>query len=143
MAHIVSFSIPSYHQTNPCSSCLVLSSPADCREKCACVTLHAVSLVSYHGGGGGFSAPGGRTAPSCAFFLKWQQQRAADADPILEMLKSRKKVNHPRPLAGQLKPLEDALLRHIFEQREQGITVHTIASPPSLTPSRSSLGKAP
>ncbi len=37
-----------YHQTNPCSSCLVLSSPADCREKCACVTPHAVSLVSLH-----------------------------------------------------------------------------------------------
>ena len=39
------------------------------------------------------------------------------------MLKSKRKVNHPGPLAGQLKPLEGALLRHIFEQREQGITV--------------------
>ena len=59
-----------------------------------------------------------------SLFLKWQQQRAADADPILEMLKSKRKANHPGPLAGQLKPLEGALLRHIFEQREQGITVH-------------------
>ena len=58
-----------------------------------------------------------------SLFLKWQQQRAADADPILEMLKSKRKANHPGPL-GQLKPLADALLRHIFEQREQGITVH-------------------
>ena len=60
-----------------------------------------------------------------SLFLKWQQQQAADADPILEMLKSKRKANHPGPLAGQLKPLEGALLRHIFEQREQGITVHT------------------
>jgi hypothetical protein len=47
------------------------------------------------------------------------------------MLKSRRKANHPGPL-GQLKPLADALLRHIFEQREQGITVHTfdLDSPP-------------
>ena len=39
------------------------------------------------------------------------------------MLKSRRKTNHPGPLAGQLEPLEDTLLRHVFEQREQGITV--------------------
>ena len=59
-----------------------------------------------------------------SLFLKWQQQRAADADPILEMLKSKRKANHPGPL-GQLKPLADALLRHIFEQRKQGINVET------------------
>ena len=29
-----------------------------------------------------------------SLFLKWQQQRAADADPILEMLKSKRKANH-------------------------------------------------
>jgi hypothetical protein len=58
-----------------------------------------------------------------SLFVRWQQ-RASDADPILEMLKSRRKANHPGPL-GQLKLLADALLRHVFEQREQGITVHT------------------
>ncbi len=53
-----------------------------------------------------------------SLFLKWQQQQAAGADPILKMLKSRRKVNQPGLLAGQLKPLKDALLRHIFEQRK-------------------------
>jgi hypothetical protein len=53
-----------------------------------------------------------------------RQQQAADADPILAMLKSKRKGNHAGPLR-QLKPLEHALLRHVFEQREQGITVQT------------------
>ena len=57
-----------------------------------------------------------------SLFVRWQQQRAADNDPILVMLKSKRKANHPGPI-GQLKHLEDALLRFIFEQREQGITV--------------------
>jgi len=35
------------------------------------------------------------------------------------------KANHPGPI-GQLKHLEHALLRHVFENREQGITVHTL-----------------
>jgi len=59
-----------------------------------------------------------------SLFLKWQQQRASDADPNLKILNSRRKANHPGPL-GQMKPLADALLRHIFEQHEQGITVQT------------------
>jgi hypothetical protein len=58
-----------------------------------------------------------------SLFLKWQHQQASSADPILKMLKSRRKANHPGPL-GQLKLLKDALLRHVFDQREQGITVH-------------------
>ncbi len=58
-----------------------------------------------------------------SLFVRWQQQRAADNDPILAMLKSKRKANHPGPPIGQLKHLEDALLRFIFEQREQGITV--------------------
>ena len=41
------------------------------------------------------------------------------------MLKSRRKANRQGPLAGQLKPLEDTLPRHIFEQCKQGITMHT------------------
>ena len=40
------------------------------------------------------------------------------------MLNSKRKANCAGPI-GQLKPLEHALLRHIFEQREQGMTVHT------------------
>jgi hypothetical protein len=57
---------------------------------------------------------------------KWQQQQAADVDPILTMLKSKKKSIHPGPL-GQLKPLENALLWYVFEQHEQGINVNTLS----------------
>jgi hypothetical protein len=42
------------------------------------------------------------------------------------MLKSRRKANCAG-LLRQLKPLEDALLWYVFEQREQGITVTTLA----------------
>ena len=58
--------------------------------------------------------------------MKWQQQRAADVDPILTMLRSKKKSIHPEPL-GQLKPLENALLWYVFEQREQGINMNTLS----------------
>ncbi len=55
--------------------------------------------------------------------VKWRLQRAAKANPIMAMLKSKRKAKHAGPL-GQLKSLEQALLRHIFEHREQGMTVH-------------------
>jgi hypothetical protein len=61
---------------------------------------------------------------SHSLFVRWQQQRAADVDPILAMLKSKRKAAHAGPL-GQLKPLEQVLLRYIFERREQGVSVHT------------------
>ncbi len=56
--------------------------------------------------------------------MKWQQQQAADVDSILAMMNSKRKAYCAGPL-GQLKPLEHTLLRHVFEQREQGITMHT------------------
>ena len=59
-----------------------------------------------------------------SLFVKWQQQQAAEVDPILAMLNSKRKAAHAG-LLGQLKPLEQLLLRHIFEHREQGMTVHT------------------
>jgi hypothetical protein len=68
--------------------------------------------------------------------VKWRQQRAADVDPILVMLKSKRKAAHAGPL-GQLKPLEQVLLRHIFEHREQGMSVHTfdlVVKASSLSP---------
>ena len=52
------------------------------------------------------------------------------------MLKSKRKAAHAGPL-GQLKPLEQLLLRHIFEHREQGISVHTlnlVVKAPSFSP---------
>ena len=56
--------------------------------------------------------------------MKWRQQRAADVDPTLAMLKSKRKAAHSG-LLGQLKPLEQVLLRYIFKHCEQGMTVHT------------------
>ena len=61
-----------------------------------------------------------------SLIVKWQQDRASNADPILAVLKSKKKSMHPGPL-GQLKSLEDTLLRYVFEQREQGINVNTLS----------------
>ena len=56
--------------------------------------------------------------------MKWQQQQADDDDPILAMLKSKRKASCTGSL-GQLKSLEDTLLRYIYEQRKLGITVQT------------------
>jgi hypothetical protein len=47
-------------------------------------------------------------------------------NPIKALLKNKKKSIHPGPL-GQLKPLEEALLRYIFEQRRQGIEISTLS----------------
>jgi len=52
------------------------------------------------------------------------------------MIKSKRKAAHAG-LLGQLKPLEQLLLRHIFEHREQGMTVHTfdlVVKASSLSP---------
>ena len=68
---------------------------------------------------------GSQTTRRFAFaFCEVGQQQATDVDPILAMLKSKRKVVHARPL-GQLKPLEQVLLRYIFEHRKQGMSVHT------------------
>jgi len=61
-----------------------------------------------------------------SLLAKWQQQQAADDDPILAMLKSKKKANLPGPI-GQLKPIENILLQFVFEQREQGINVSILS----------------
>jgi hypothetical protein len=73
---------------------------------------------------------------SHSLFVRWRQQRAADVDPILAMLMSKRKAAHAGPL-GQLKPLEQALVRHIFKHRKQGMTVHTfdlVVKASSLSP---------
>ncbi len=59
-----------------------------------------------------------------SLFVRWQQQQDKDGDPILAMLKRKWNANYPGPI-GQLKHLEQALLRHVFEKREQGLNVHT------------------
>ena len=55
-----------------------------------------------------------------SLFVKWEALRSVEGDPILAMLKTKVKANHPGP-ASQLKPIEVPLLRYIFEQREQGM----------------------
>ncbi len=60
-----------------------------------------------------------------SLFVRWQKQQDTVGDPILAMLKSKWKASHPGPI-GQLKHLKHALLRHVFEQRELGINVHTL-----------------
>jgi hypothetical protein len=61
-----------------------------------------------------------------SLLVRWQKQQVTEGDPILAMLKSRRKANCAGPLV-QLKPLEDALLWYVFEQRKQGTTVSTLA----------------
>jgi hypothetical protein len=51
-----------------------------------------------------------------SLFVRWQKQQDTIGNPILAMLKSKWKANHPGPI-GQLKHLKHALLRHVFEQR--------------------------
>ena len=54
-----------------------------------------------------------------SLIVKWQQEQASNADSILAMLKSKKKSMHPGPL-GQLKSLQDTLLRYVFERYVYG-----------------------
>jgi hypothetical protein len=67
-----------------------------------------------------------RLQVSHSLFVRWQQQRAANDNPILAMLKGKKKANYAGPL-GQLKPLENSLLRYVFGQHEQGINLSILA----------------
>jgi hypothetical protein len=67
-----------------------------------------------------------RLQVSHSLFVRWQQQGAANDNPILAMLKGKKKANCAGPL-GQLKPLENSLLWYVFEQREQGINLSILA----------------
>ena len=59
-----------------------------------------------------------------SLIVRWQKSDADD--PILAMLKSKRKATCAGPL-GQLKPIENALLQYVFEQCEQGINVSTLA----------------
>ncbi len=56
--------------------------------------------------------------------MRWQHRADDITDSSFAVLRGQKKSSHTGP-NGQLKPLEDALLRHVFEQHEQGINVKT------------------
>ncbi len=63
---------------------------------------------------------------SAGLLVKWKECFSLGNDPIKALLKTKKKSIHPGPL-GQLKPLKEALLNYIFEKREQGIKISTLA----------------
>jgi hypothetical protein len=60
--------------------------------------------------------------------VKWKKRQGAADDPFVALIRTskNKKAAHAGPL-GQLKAIEEALLHHIFELREQGVTVSTFA----------------
>jgi hypothetical protein len=67
-----------------------------------------------------------RVQVSAGLLVKWEERFSLGNNPIEALLKTKKKSIHPGPL-GQLKPLEEALLKYIFEQRKQGIEDSTLS----------------
>jgi hypothetical protein len=63
---------------------------------------------------------------SASLLTRWAELFSLSNDPIKALLKIKKKSIHPGPL-GQLKPLEEVLLRYIFKQREQGIEISILS----------------
>jgi hypothetical protein len=63
---------------------------------------------------------------SALLLTRWAECFSLSNDPIKALLKNKKKSVHPDPL-GQLKPLEEALLKYIFEQCKQGIEISTLS----------------
>jgi hypothetical protein len=64
---------------------------------------------------------------SAGLLVKWKERFSLGNNPIEALLKTKKKSIHPGPLGQFFKPLEEALLKYIFEQREQGIKVSTLS----------------
>ncbi len=62
---------------------------------------------------------------SAGLLVKWEERFSLGNDPIEALLKTKKKSIHPSP-CGQLKPLEEELLKYIFEQCKQGMEVSTL-----------------
>jgi hypothetical protein len=54
---------------------------------------------------------------SAGLLVKWEEHFSLGNNPIKALLKTKKKSIHPGPL-GQLKLLEEALLKYIFKKRE-------------------------
>ena len=61
---------------------------------------------------------------SVANLSRWTSQGMGEIDRLDKILRSKKRAAHTGP-SGQLKAIEDGLLRYIFEKREQGIEVST------------------
>jgi hypothetical protein len=58
--------------------------------------------------------------------IKWEERFSLGNYLIKGTLNNKKKSIHPGPL-GQLKPLEEALLKYFFKQPEQGIKISTLS----------------
>ncbi len=56
-----------------------------------------------------------RVQVSSGLLVKWEERFSLGNDSIKALLKTKKKSIHPGPLS-QLKPLEEVLLKYIFEQ---------------------------
>jgi hypothetical protein len=67
-----------------------------------------------------------RVQVSAGLLVKWEERFSLGNNPIEALLKTKKKSIHPGPL-GQLKPLEEALLKYIFKKHEQGIKISTLS----------------
>jgi hypothetical protein len=124
---------PQTHPTSHLLSCLVPSSLADYRVRCGVRyttrrklgLLNAVERLQHEEG---------LTLPRVAehlfvahlLIVKWKKQQGAGDDPFIALIKTskNKKAAHAG-LLGQLKVIEEPLLRHIFELREQGVMVST------------------
>jgi hypothetical protein len=67
-----------------------------------------------------------RVQVSALLLTRWVDLFILGNDPIKALLKTKKKSIHPGPL-GLLKPLEEALLRYIFEQCKQVIKISILS----------------
>jgi hypothetical protein len=61
---------------------------------------------------------------SVANLSRWTSQGMGEINRLYKILRSKKKAAHTG-LSGQLRAVEDGLLRYIFEKREQGIEIST------------------
>ena len=62
---------------------------------------------------------------SAANLSKWEMAGVGSMDPKDKLFKSMKKAKLPGP-PSQLEVIDEALLRYVFEQREQGFVVDTL-----------------
>ncbi len=67
-----------------------------------------------------------RVQVSGLLLTRWMERFSLSNNPIKALLKNKKKSIHHSPL-GQLKPLEEVLLKYIFEQCKQEIKISTLS----------------
>jgi hypothetical protein len=130
MAHIGC--APSYHPLttllplNPWRiPCRISSKPVVFCGGCACGTPHGTSCLQDKKGIL-FRKSTERVQVSTLLLTRWAERFSLGNNLTKALLKNKKKSIHPSPL-GQLKPLEETLLKYIFEQHKQGIKISTLS----------------